>query len=154
MRGTSERRESAKEGKWKTMSGGEFDPLSRRVIGAAIEVHRRLGPGFREEIYETALCMELAKRDIPCRRQVTFPVRYDGRLLGDHTLDLVVDQMIVVELKAVIALADVHVAQVTAYLRASGLQTGLLLNFGEYPLGIRRVVNHFVSPILDAVSMP
>ena len=71
--------------------GYQFEPRSQRVIGAAIAVHKQLGPGFREEVYENALCMELDKRGLQYARQVDIPVRYDGALVGEHTLDLLVE---------------------------------------------------------------
>jgi GxxExxY protein len=122
---------------------GEFDMLSRRVIGAAIEVHRRLGPGFGEELYERALCIELEKRGIRCDRQVVIPVYYDGIEIGRHRLDLIVEGQLIIELKAVSAIADVHSAQLLGYLRATNLQVGLVLNFGDMPLGVKRIVNQY-----------
>jgi GxxExxY protein len=120
-----------------------FDPLSHRVIGAALEVHRRLGPGFREELYENALHIELEKQGLPFDNHVVITVCYDGQAVGDHQLDLVVEGTVVVELKAVSCLLDVHRAQLLAYLRAANLRVGLLLNFGQLPLGIHRVVNGY-----------
>jgi GxxExxY protein len=120
-----------------------FDPLSHRVIGAAIEVHRKLGPGFREDVYENALCIELERRRLQVARQVDIPVHHDGVEVGRHTLDLVIEQRIILELKAVSQLLEVHVAQLTAYLRAADLRLGLLLNFGAMPLDIKRVVNDY-----------
>jgi hypothetical protein len=109
----------------------EVDALAHRVIGAAIEVHRVLGPAFAESVYENALCHELSLRRIPYERQVAMPVFYKDEL--------------VVELKALPSLAPVHLAQVLSYLRATGLELGLLLNFGERHLasGCRRVVLTF-----------
>jgi len=111
------------------------------VIGAAIEAHKRLGPGFREDVHERALYIELEKRGISFVRQFEVDVFYDGLKVGEHVLDLVVEGRLVVELKAVSALAEVHRDQVVGYLRAANLELGLLLNFGESPLGIRRLVN-------------
>jgi len=121
--------------------GYQFEPLSQRVIGAALAVHKQLGPGFREDVYENALCMELDKQGLQYHRQPDITVRYDGVPVGTHTLDLLVEGSLVVELKAVFALADVHYAQLTAYLRAADVRVGLLLNFGQLPLGIKRMVN-------------
>ena len=120
-----------------------FEPLSQQILNAAIEVHKRLGPGFREEVYENALCIELQKRGLRYARQVSIPVYYEAVQVGDHTLDLVVDGSIVIELKAVSCLLEVHRAQLMAYLRAANVRVGLLLNFGELPLGIKRVVNRY-----------
>jgi GxxExxY protein len=123
----------------------EFEPLSHKVIGAAIEVLQRLGPGFREEVYENALCIELEKRGLPVTRHQIIPVYYDGQQVGIHQLDLLVGGSLVVELKAVSCLLEVHSAQLTAYLRAADARVGLLFNFGEVPLGIKRVVNRYTG---------
>ena len=121
--------------------GYQFEPLSQRVIGAALAVHKQLGPGFREDVYENVLCMEFDKRGLQYQQQLDITVRYDGAPVGTHTLDLLVEGSLVVELKAVFALADVHYAHLTAYLRAADVRVGLLLNFGQLPLGIKRLVN-------------
>jgi GxxExxY protein len=123
--------------------GYQFEPESFRVIGAAKEVLRRLGPGFREDLYEKALCMEFDRRGISYEQQVEIIVRYDDRPIGTHTLDLIIEGKIVVELKAVSGLAEAHTAQLISYLRASDLRVGLLLNFGQIPLGVKRVVNSY-----------
>src|SRR5436309_17408 len=102
--------------------GYQFEPLSQRVIGAAIEVLRRLGPGFREEIYHNALGIELGKRDLRYERGVVFPVFYDGVKVGEHELDLLVEKSLVVELKAVSCFLEVHQAQLTAYLHAADVR--------------------------------
>jgi GxxExxY protein len=116
-----------------------FDDGTGDVIAAAIEVHRRLGPGFLESIYEQALRLELTKRGVPfvCQKRVL--LTYDGQSIGDHVLDLLVNDTIVVELKAVKTLEDVHFAQVKSYLRATGLKIGLLLNFNSVTLVVKRV---------------
>src|SRR5437762_10882694 len=123
--------------------GYRFDPLSYRVIGAATDVHRQLRPGFREELYENALCIEFDTRNICYRRQVPIAVHYDGHEVGMHGLDLVVESSLVLELKAVSCLLDVHAAQLLAYLRAADAPAGLLLNFGEMPLKVKRLVNNY-----------
>ena len=120
-----------------------FEPISDQVIGAAIAVHKALGPGFREDLYEAALLLELDKRGIPYEPQKKITVYYLGKPVGTHVLDLVVGGCLVVELKATSALGEVHTAQLLGYLRASRLRVGLILNFGEMPLGIRRVINSF-----------
>jgi len=113
--------------------------LSRRVIGAAIEVHRRLGPGFLEYIYERALVIELIKRGISLAQQYELNISYDGVEVGKHRLDLFVDDRLVVELKTVRAIDEAHIATVKSYLRAVGQETGLLLNFSKATLEIRRI---------------
>jgi GxxExxY protein len=112
------------------------------VIGAAIEVHRHLGPGLLETVYERALVVELGLRGIPIRRQVVVPIRYKGHSVGDPCIDLVVADELVVELKAVEHLSELHRAQVISYLKVAGLHLGLLINFNATLLktGIRRVV--------------
>ena len=120
----------------------EVDALCHRVIGAAIEVHRLLGPGFLESVYEEALCIELSLRGIRFARQVPVGVDYKGKAVGEARLDLLVDECLVVELKAMEAIAPIHVAQVISYLRATRLALGLLITFNVAVLrrGIRRVI--------------
>ena len=118
-----------------------FDELSGKVIAAAIEVHKQLGPGFIETVYEQALRIELTKQDINFEFQKKIEVHYDGQLVGVHILDLLVDGQIVVELKAMTAFEDSHFAQLRSYLRASGVKIGLLLNFGTKTLAVKRIVD-------------
>jgi GxxExxY protein len=118
----------------------EFDPVSNRVIGAAIEVHKKLGPGFLESVYEEALCLELTARDIPFERQRSLQIFYNGQAVGEHRLDLFVAGCLVVELKAVRQFEDVHLAIMLSYLKATNCEVGLLLNFGTPTLAVKRVV--------------
>jgi GxxExxY protein len=118
--------------------------LSREIIGAAIEVHRHLGPGLLESAYETCLIQELHERNVPIAVQVPLPLSYKGVALeAGYRLDLVVDGCVIVELKAVDHLERVHVAQLMSYLRLSGLPLGLLINFNAAKLveGVRRIAN-------------
>lgn len=119
------------------------DSLARRVIGAAIEVHRILGPGLLESIYEDALCVELALAGIPFERQVPMKVHYKGHDIGEKKLDLLVSSELVVELKSVEGISPVHLAQVLSYLKIKHLRLGLLVNFNvaELRQGIKRVIN-------------
>mgnify|MGYP001074191660 CR=1 FL=1 len=120
----------------------DVDELARRVIGAAIEVHRHLGPGFLESVYEEALCVELELRQIPFDRQRSISVDYKGRSVGQGRLDLLVGDKLLVELKAVDRLAPIHNAQVISYLKATRMHLGLLINF-NVPLlkdGVRRII--------------
>jgi len=119
----------------------EFESLSKKVIGAAIEVHRELGPGFLENIYEEALKIELSEHDLRFESQKEIKIQYLGVVIGTHRLDLVVENSMIIELKAVSDLADIHFAQLRSYLRATDLNVGLLLNFAKPTLEIRRVVN-------------
>ncbi len=116
--------------------------LAKHVIDAAIEVHRLLGPGFSEGIYEGALAEELTRRSIPFERQLVLPVRYKEVCVGAGRVDLLVGGALIVELKAVEQLATVHVAQLISYLKVSNCCLGLLINFDVDLLrnGIRRVV--------------
>jgi GxxExxY protein len=116
--------------------------LVSTVLDAAFEVHRHLGPAFLEGVYENALCHELSLRSVPFERQVAVSIRYKELSVGEGRADLIVGQRIVVELKALPALAPVHLAQTLSYLKATGLRLGLLINFGERQLktGCRRVV--------------
>jgi GxxExxY protein len=122
----------------------DADPndCSGSVISAAIEVHRVLGPGLLESVYEACMCRELAARDIPFRRQVSLPVEYKGaRLEAGLRLDLLVAERLIVEIKSVDVLSPVHKAQLLTYLKLSGIETGLLLNFNVVQLkdGIKRM---------------
>jgi GxxExxY protein len=122
---------------------GELDELARVVIGAAIEVHRRLGPGLDEALYEGALCVELRRRDVPFARQVVFPVLYRDEVSGEKKMDLIVAGRLVVELKAVEILTTLHKAQLRTYLKITHNKLGLLINFNTPVLkdGIKRVIN-------------
>ncbi|BAZ94931.1 MULTISPECIES: GxxExxY protein [Thiohalobacter] len=120
----------------------ELDGVARQVIGAAIEVHRTLGPGYLESVYEEALAVELESLGIECDRQVPVSIDYKGRVVGEARLDLVVADKLVIELKAVDALLPIHQAQVLSYLKATRRQLGLLINFnvGVLRNGVKRVV--------------
>ena len=121
----------------------EFDALSKRVIGCAIEVHRELGPGLLESAYEACLAHELALCDVAFVRQQTLAVNYKGLIVDcGYRLDLVVDDSLLVELKSVEKLLPIHEAQLLTYMKLFGATTGLLLNFNEMRLrdGIKRFV--------------
>lgn len=118
----------------------EHEELTGAIIGAAIAVHRELGPGFVETVYDNALAVELRARGVPHARQLHVPVMYRGVQVGLHRLDLLVDETIVVELKAMKEIADAHFAVVRSYLRASGCTHGLILNFAKPTLEVKRVV--------------
>jgi GxxExxY protein len=122
--------------------------MTGALIGAAIDVHRELGPGLLEAIYEDCLAWELSRRSIPYERQKPVPVIYKGRALdATYRVDLLVDSSIVVELKAVDALLPVHLAQVLSYVTLTACPLGLLLNFNAPRLvdGLKRVVNRNVD---------
>jgi GxxExxY protein len=109
------------------------------IISAAIAVYRELGPGFLESIYEQALAVEFARRGIAFVRQKPIPLFYRDHQIDEHRLDFVVEDKIVVELKAVEALENVHFAIVRSYLKAAGLADGLIVNFSTMPLIVKRV---------------
>ena len=137
-RGTEEKRVGSQP-----LSSKARDPLSERVIGAAIEVHRELGPGLLESAYEECLAIELEEAGLNLRRQVELPLRYKGRDLdAGYRLDLVVDGQLIVELKCVERLLPIHDAQLLTYLRLSGIKTGLIINFHTPVLfrGVKRLV--------------
>lgn len=115
-------------------------PISRRVIGCAFTVANALGAGFLESVYENALCIELTEQGIPFERRAALQVVYKDRVIGNFVADLVVEGVLLVELKALRQLTTDHDAQVMNYLRACGLGVGLLLNFGAPRLEIRRIV--------------
>jgi len=115
--------------------------VSERIIGGAFTVANTLGSGFLEKVYENALAHELRSRGLPVAQQQGVVVCYNGIVVGEYTADLVVDGSVIVELKAVRALDNVHRAQCMNYLRASGLRLCLLLNFGRPRLEIVRIVH-------------
>jgi GxxExxY protein len=120
----------------------ELDRLAHEVVGAALEVHRILGPGYLESVYEEALCVELELRGIPYVRQKQISVMYKGRVVGEGRLDVLVKDTLIVELKTVEAFAPIHTAQVIAYLKATKKTLALLLNF-NVPImkdGIKRII--------------
>ncbi|HWH68420.1 MAG TPA: GxxExxY protein, partial [Candidatus Sulfotelmatobacter sp.] len=116
------------------------EALTGEILGAAFEVHGILGPGFLESVYEEALAYELQARGFEVDRQVRIPIKYKRIKAGEHVLDLIVERKVIVELKAISALADIHVAITLSYLKATNLQVAMLLNFGQMGLEHKRVV--------------
>jgi len=118
------------------------DDLSYQVIGCALEVHRTLGPRLLESVYEEALCIELENKGIPHERQKPVGIVYKGRSIGEARLDVVVNNLVIVELKAVERLMPIHTAQTITYLKITGIKLGMLINFNVSTLknGIKRVV--------------
>jgi GxxExxY protein len=121
--------------------GIPMDELTERLIGAAIEVHRILGPGLLESIYEEALAIELELRGIRVGRQVELDVNYEGHTIKGLRIDLLVEDQVIVELKSVSKVPEIAMAQVLSYLKATGLKRALLLNFAQPRLvdGIKRI---------------
>jgi GxxExxY protein len=133
--------------------------LTDQIIGCAIEVHRHLGPGLLEAVYEECLCYELSQLGLRFQRQVHLPLSYKGiKLDCGHKLDLVVEDSIVLEVKSIEDLTPVHQAQLLTYLKSSNKKVGLLINFNVQYLknGLKRVVNRYagpaVTPPISAVS--
>jgi len=118
------------------------DPLTERIIGAAIEVHRHLGPGLLESIYEDALCVEFDLNGLIYERQAMGRTQYKGRELSQQRVDLLVENEVILELESISKTNESHYAQVLSYLRATGLRKGLLINFGEARLvdGVKRLL--------------
>jgi GxxExxY protein len=124
--------------------GDERDPQTYAIIGATMEVHRRLGSGFLEVVYQEALAIELAERGVAFQREVEIPIHYRGRQLTcSYRADFVCYGDVLVELKALKQVTDVERAQVINYSKATGLQRALLLNFGAASLEHKRIVRQF-----------
>ena len=119
-----------------------YPELSYNIVGAAMEVHRVLGSGFLEAVYQTALAEEMRRQKLCFREQARLPVAYKGVAVGEYQADFVVEDKIIPELKAVARLLDIHEAQAVHYLAATGLKLAILLNFGSESLEPRRVINY------------
>ena len=113
--------------------------LTRKIIGCAYEVHKELGPGFLEKVYETALVHELRSAGLNAEPQTPIPVRYKGAVVGDYFADILVERAVVCEIKASGDLATAHQAQLLHYLKATGIEVGLLLNFGRPSVQVKRM---------------
>jgi len=133
-----------------------WNQLSRQVIGAAIDVHASLGPGLLESLYEEAMVHELRLRQLPFRRQQPIRLTYKGAEIGDLRLDLVINDLIVVELKAIERIAEVHRTQILSYLRSTSLPLGLLINFNHLRLvdGVSRILNAMSPAFLSLPASP
>ncbi len=119
----------------------ELEELTGKIIECAITIHKKLGPGFLESIYLAALLLELVKQGLKVETQKEIKIYYDGKEVGLHRLDLVVEKQIIVELKTIKEFDEIHLAQVISYLKATRLKVGLLLNFAKPVLKIKRVMN-------------
>jgi GxxExxY protein len=127
--------------------------LTERIIGAAVCVHRELGPGFLESIYEEALSVELRLLGLTFERQKPVPIFYRGQPVGEHRLDLLIESKVVVELKAIGALENIHFAVVRSYLKALGLCDALLLNFAGTRLVVKRVGREYHPHDEEEISL-
>lgn len=119
----------------------ENDILTQKIISAAIEVHKTLGPGLLESIYEEALCHEFDLRQIRYRRQVEIDVIYKDKVIKGQRIDILVEEEVIIEVKSLSKLPEVSTAQILSYLKATGLKRGLIINFGVATLvqGVRRI---------------
>jgi len=120
----------------------EHRELNGYVIEAAFQVHKTLGPGFLESFYEEALCIELSERGLEFERQKPIQIEYKGKSIGQHRLDLLVGNSLIVELKTVESLEAIHFAVVRSHMKALDLNSGLILNFSTMPLTVKRVGPH------------
>ena len=119
------------------------NPITEKIIGAAIEVHRHLGPGLLESSYQTCMCRELELRGVTYESQIVLPIEYKGVHVGKgYVIDLLIERAVIVEIKSVKRLLPIHSAQLMTYMRLQNLSSGLLLNFNVtiLPLGIRRIL--------------
>lgn len=123
-----------------------INDLTHKIIGAAMEVHNYMGNGFQEVVYQRALSIEMNLQGIPHEREKEMPLLYKGFDVGTRRVDFFVDNIVMVEIKAVIQLEDVHLAQAKNYLEAYGLENGLLINFGAKSLEFKRIFNNPKSP--------
>jgi len=123
------------------------DKVTERIIGCAYVVSNELGVGFLEKVYENALLIELKKQGLQVESQKALTVVYSGQVVGEYFADLVVEGKVIVELKSVKAFERIYQAQLLNYLKATGIHTGLLLNFGTVRLGIKRMVLGSKKPL-------
>lgn len=120
-----------------------MDEITETIIGCAFRVSNTLGAGFLEKVYENALAHELKKTGLLVQQKQPLQVLYDGVVVGKYEVDLLIEESINVEVKAVQGVVDIHVSQCMNYLRATNLKVGLVINFGTTKVGIKRVVNNF-----------
>lgn len=119
----------------------KYSKITGEVIGCAMEVHKILGNGFQERIYQKALAIEFRLRNIPFQREFNMPISYKGEHLGTRRVDFLVEEVVSVEIKAVTKMDDAHLNQALNYLEAYNLEIGLLINFGSKSLEFKRLIN-------------
>ena len=129
----------------------EDDALTREIIGCAYKVHNALGAGFLEKVYENALLIELIKLGHKVKQQEPINVTYEGHIVGEYFADLWVDEIVVLEIKAVQMLAKIHEVQLVNYLTATGIDTGLVLNFGSSVQVRRKFREYTPKPLLNSI---
>ena len=127
----------------------ELDPLITQVVRCAYTVQTALYPGYQEVVYKKALLIELITQGINARAETPLSIHYRGQLIGDYYADILVEDQLIIELKALTTILPQHLAQLANYLQAAGLEIGLLLNFGQKPLQIKRVLRGHVKPALS-----
>lgn len=124
----------------------KYTEITGKIIGCAMEVHKILGNGFQESVYQKAMAIEMQIQSIPYNREFPMPVHYKGRLISTRRVDFLVDKIISTELKAVREMDDAHLAQAINYLEAYNLEIGLLINFGSKSLQFKRLINPKFKP--------
>ncbi len=124
----------------------KYSDITSKIIGCAMVVHRALGNGFQEVIYQRALAIEFTKAGLIFQRELEMPIYYDGQNIGTRRVDFLVQEVISVELKALTKLEDVHLAQAINYLEAYNLEIGMLINFGAKSLEFKRIINPKFKP--------
>jgi GxxExxY protein len=117
-----------------------YKDLSYKITGLALEIHNELGCGFLEKVYENALMMLLEREKIPAKQQAPANVNFRGKVIGQYFADILVDDKLILELKTVDVIANIHIAQTLNYLRATGIKLGLILNFGKPKFEYKRLV--------------
>ncbi len=128
------------------VSYDEINKITEKIIGCAYKVSNTLGVGFLEKVYENAFALEMRKAGLEVKQQIPIQVYYDGIVVGDYFSDLLVEDCILIELKTVQALDDIHMVQCMNYLKATGLTISLLFNFASKRLEFKRIVNHLAEP--------
>jgi GxxExxY protein len=118
----------------------ELNGITEKIIGLAIAVHKKLGPGFIERIYQEALSLELDQSKINYEKEKFITINYKGRNLGEQRIDFLIENSIILEIKAIDKIGPIHIAQVISYLKAMNKKLGLILNFSEVKLGIKRII--------------
>ena len=130
----------------------KYEELTHKIIGCAMEVHKTLGNGFQEVIYQRALAIEMRMQGLDFEREKEMPIFYKGQDIGTRRVDFFVEEKIMVELKAITQLEDVHLAQAMNYLEAYHMEIGLLINFGAKSLQFKRVHNNRLNPDLKGLK--
>jgi GxxExxY protein len=125
---------------------GNIDELTHAIIGCAMEVHQVLGPGFSESVYQNSLALELSSKQLTFEQYIKLKVSYKSRNVGDFEADMIVENRVLLELKALSTILPQHEAQLVNYLRATGIETGLLFNFGHQTLQVKRKFAQYRPP--------